>query len=73
MDPVCQSVIDEKQAPTRAYYEGEPFYFCSLGCKSSFEQNPEKYLSLSKDLRFAGDEGGTTVPTLDLSPPQRGD
>jgi YHS domain-containing protein len=25
-------------------YNGQTYYFCSLGCKKAFDENPEKYL-----------------------------
>jgi YHS domain-containing protein len=26
-------------------YKGQSYYFCSLGCKKSFDKEPEKYVS----------------------------
>jgi len=47
-DPVCKMVIDETKAAATATYQGKTYYFCAVGCKNKFEQNPEKYLSPSK-------------------------
>jgi P-type Cu+ transporter len=44
-DPVCGMVIDEKTASGTSVYKGQTYYFCSSGCKKSFDQNPEKYVS----------------------------
>ncbi|MBI4479689.1 MAG: YHS domain-containing protein [Acidobacteria bacterium] len=44
-DPVCKMVIDESKAAATATYRGQTYYFCALGCKKAFEQNPEKYLT----------------------------
>lgn len=44
-DPVCKMAIDPHDAPASAEFKGETYYFCSLACKESFEQEPEKYLS----------------------------
>ena len=44
-DPVCKMVIDESKAAATAAYQGITYYFCALGCKKAFEQNPEKYLA----------------------------
>jgi RND family efflux transporter MFP subunit len=43
-DPVCGMDVDPK-APhaLRAQHGGQTYYFCSDGCKKSFEANPEKY------------------------------
>ena len=47
-DPVCKMVIDESKAAATATYQGKTYYFCAVGCKKAFEQNPEKYLGQSK-------------------------
>lgn len=43
-DPVCQMMVDEKQAAATAVYQGVAYYFCAAGCKRAFEQSPEKYI-----------------------------
>ena len=43
-DPVCDMDVDPEDAPAKAEYEGETYYFCAPGCKKKFEENPEKYL-----------------------------
>jgi Cu+-exporting ATPase len=43
-DPVCGMRIDEKKAAATSQYRGKTYYFCSPGCKKSFDANPEKYL-----------------------------
>ena len=47
-DPVCKMEVEESKAAATAVYEGRTYYFCAVGCKKSFEQNPEKYLPPSK-------------------------
>jgi YHS domain-containing protein len=37
--------VDEKTAKFKSNYKGKTYYFCAPGCKKSFDQNPEKYLS----------------------------
>lgn len=44
-DPVCHMDIDPSTAAGTSEYNGQTYYFCSLGCKKSFDANPEKYLS----------------------------
>jgi YHS domain-containing protein len=44
IDLVCGMQVDEKKAPATSEYKGKKYYFCSLGCKRAFDQNPEKYL-----------------------------
>ena len=44
-DPVCGMEVDEKEAAGKSEYKGVTYYFCSPGCKTGFDENPEKYLS----------------------------
>jgi Cu+-exporting ATPase len=37
--------IDPATAAGTSEYKGQTYYFCSLGCKKSFDKEPEKYLS----------------------------
>ncbi len=43
-DPVCHMDIDPKEAAGTSEYKGQTYYFCSPGCKRSFDKDPEKYL-----------------------------
>jgi YHS domain-containing protein len=45
IDPVCGMKVDEKKAAATSDYKGQKYYFCALGCKKAFDQDPEKYLS----------------------------
>ena len=45
IDPVCKMQVDEKTAAATSDYKGKKYYFCAVGCKKAFDQNPEKYLS----------------------------
>lgn len=42
-DPVCGMNVDEKKAAGTAVYEGKTYYFCSPGCKATFDKDPGKY------------------------------
>lgn len=44
-DPVCGMDVDPQTAAGESEYKGQTYYFCSLGCKASFDKEPEKYLS----------------------------
>jgi Cu+-exporting ATPase len=48
-DPVCGMDIDPATAASISEYKGQTYYFCSLGCKKSFDKDPEKYLSTAHD------------------------
>ena len=43
-DPVCGMDIEPETAAGKSEYKGQIYYFCSLGCKKSFDKEPEKYL-----------------------------
>jgi Cu+-exporting ATPase len=44
-DPVCGMDITAESAAGKSEYKGQTYYFCSTGCKKSFDKEPEKYLS----------------------------
>src|SRR6266545_3559211 len=44
-DPVCGMDVDPKKAAAQSNYKGQTIYFCAVGCKQTFDANPEKYLS----------------------------
>ena len=43
-DPVCGMMVDEKRAAGTSVYQGKTYYFCSEGCKRSFEADSAKYV-----------------------------
>jgi len=47
-DPVCGMMVDEKTAAGKSEYQGQTYYFCSPGCKQSFDKEPEKYVGSKK-------------------------
>ncbi|HKZ99911.1 MAG TPA: YHS domain-containing protein [Thermoplasmata archaeon] len=42
-DPICGMTVDPKRAAGSATYAGKAYYFCSAGCKATFEKNPARY------------------------------
>ena len=42
-DPVCGMTVDEKKAAATTSYQGRTYYFCSAGCKVTFEKAPEQF------------------------------
>ncbi len=42
-DPVCGMEIDPEHAAGKTEYQGKTYYFCSSGCKTTFEKDPAKY------------------------------
>jgi len=45
IDPVCKMEVEEAKAAATSEYMGKKYYFCAVGCKKAFDQNPEKYLA----------------------------
>ena len=46
-DPVCGMSVDPSTARESAEHAGDVYYFCSAGCRSSFEKDPQRYLTLA--------------------------
>lgn len=44
-DPVCGMLVESESAIARAEMAGQDFYFCSSQCATTFEANPERYVS----------------------------
>lgn len=42
-DPVCGMSVDEGKAAASVTYNGKTYYFCSAGCKATFDKAPAKY------------------------------
>ena len=45
IDPVCGMEVDPATAAGSSEYQGQTYYFCSMGCKRQFDKDPESYLS----------------------------
>jgi Cu+-exporting ATPase len=44
-DPVCGMDVTPETAAGKSEYNGTTYYFCGMGCKRSFDKEPEKYLA----------------------------
>jgi len=42
-DPICGMMIESTKAAGTSLFQGKTFYFCSTGCRTTFEKNPAKY------------------------------
>jgi len=47
--------VDEKKPGGKTEYRGQTYYFCSSGCKQSFDKDPQRYTSMAG---MAGAHGG---------------
>jgi YHS domain-containing protein len=48
-DPVCGMKIDPQAAAGKSEYQGQTYYFCSMGCKNAFDQEPEMYTGKTQE------------------------
>jgi xanthine dehydrogenase accessory factor len=46
IDPVCGMTVEIATAHFTSEYQGRVFYFCSSGCKRSFDKEPGKYVQM---------------------------
>lgn len=46
-DPVCGMQVNEQEAAGQSDYKGQTYLFCSQGCKTQFDQNPEQFVGQS--------------------------
>jgi len=42
IDPVCGMDVDK--GDIKSLYKGRTYYFCSKGCKTRVDRDPEKYI-----------------------------
>ena len=42
-DLVCGMEVNKKDTTLVSEYNGNTYYFCSPGCKTQFDENPEQY------------------------------
>lgn len=47
VDPVCGMSVDTS-TDLKSTYQGKTYYFCSPGCKASFDRDPDRYLAEEK-------------------------
>jgi YHS domain-containing protein/uncharacterized membrane protein YraQ (UPF0718 family) len=48
IDPVCGMSVDTEHAEYRSFQKGDTYYFCSAGCKQTFDKDPGKYIRAPK-------------------------
>jgi YHS domain-containing protein len=46
IDPICKMEVDTSNPPGgKSEHQGTAYYFCAPGCKRSFDEDPQKYLT----------------------------
>ncbi|HEX9389169.1 MAG TPA: YHS domain-containing protein [Anaerolineales bacterium] len=48
-DPVCDMDVTAETAAGHSEYNGQTYYFCSPGCKRSFDKEPKKYIGKERE------------------------
>jgi len=48
IDPVCGMTVDPDKTDYSSVHDRETYYFCSAGCKESFDKDPGKYIGGAK-------------------------
>jgi Cu+-exporting ATPase len=51
LDPVCHMTVNPDKAAGSSVYQGHTYHFCSPGCRTRFEADPEKYLHPGKERK----------------------
>ncbi len=44
-DPVCGMRVDPEKSAGKTTFKNIEYYFCAVGCKKRFDENPEFYLN----------------------------
>ena len=70
-DPVCGMFVDIATATHRSTFEGATYYFCSPGCKRTFDANPAHYAERSVPVRGAqgAADAGSTARSVERHEP----
>ncbi|MEK6578375.1 MAG: YHS domain-containing protein, partial [Bdellovibrionota bacterium] len=61
-DPVCEMTVTPQTAEGESVFKGAKYYFCSLHCKSEFDQHPDQYLMAKKITEFKSIDIEFTCP-----------
>ena len=44
VDPVCKMTVEPAKAAAQSTHQGQTYYFCAVGCKQTFDRDPQQYL-----------------------------
>src|SRR5829696_5464441 len=67
-DPVCGMWVDPHTTEHKAEHHGQPYYFCSAGCRAKFLANPESYLDPAVTAANAQPVPEGTIYTCPMHP-----
>ena len=54
IDPICGMEVETETAKWKADFQGQTYFFCSPGCKRTFEKEPEKILKSGPSAGMMG-------------------
>lgn len=57
-DPVCGMEVDTGTTFRTARHDNQIYYFCSPGCQSAFQAEPERYVALDYKPSMLGAMAG---------------
>jgi Cu+-exporting ATPase len=66
LDPVCGMTVDPETTAHHATHAGADYHFCSAGCRTKFQADPQKYLSEDRPEQRAAPAG--TIYTCPMHP-----
>jgi Cu+-exporting ATPase len=66
-DPVCGMSVDPATATQRVHYHGTDYVFCSEGCRTKFQSDPERYVADSGKAA-SGDQPEGAIYTCPMHP-----
>ncbi|MDP1630223.1 MAG: heavy metal translocating P-type ATPase [Caulobacter sp.] len=66
IDPVCGMTVDPKTTTHHASHAGANYHFCSAGCRTKFQADPDRYLSKDRAPEPAAPAG--TIYTCPMHP-----
>ena len=58
-DPVCGMLVDPATASQRVHYHGADYVFCSEGCRTKFQADPDRYVADGGKPPAASEPEGT--------------
>jgi len=71
-DPVCGMQVDPRDALTHKHH-GEPYYFCSAGCRDKFVRNPRAHIGQKTEEPPTQPVPSGTIWTCPMHPEIRSD
>src|SRR5665213_2030038 len=67
-DPVCGMKVDLAKSPHHAAYGGRAYHFCSAGCLTKFQADPDRYLAPKPPHSATATANGGAIYTCPMHP-----